>query len=88
MAISGFFANAVLQLAYDVISEGGTAPCILNAANEIAVERFLSGKIKFTQIPDMIKDALDAVNNHSKAEIETIFESDRKTRQYLNRKYN
>ena len=77
-----------LQLAYDVISEGGTAPCILNAANEIAVERFLSGKIKFTQIPDMIKDALDAVNNHSKAEIETIFESDRKTRQYLNRKYN
>jgi 1-deoxy-D-xylulose-5-phosphate reductoisomerase len=30
-----------LKIAYDVIGEGGTAPCILNAANEIAVEKFL-----------------------------------------------
>ena len=79
---------ACLKLAYDVIEEGGTAPCILNAANEIAVEKFLSGKIKFTQIPDLILDALDAVKSHSEASIETIFESDSKTRQYLSTKYN
>ncbi len=78
---------ACLKIAYDAIKEGGTAPCILNAANEIAVDKFLSGKIKFTQIPDLILDALDTVNNSSETNIETIFESDNKTRQYLSNKY-
>ena len=77
-----------LKLAYDVIDEGGIAPCILNAANEVAVERFLSGKIKFTQIPDMIKDALNKINNHKHAGLEYIIESDKQTREYLLQKYN
>ncbi|MEG8990843.1 1-deoxy-D-xylulose-5-phosphate reductoisomerase [Ignavibacteria bacterium 4148-Me] len=77
-----------LKLAYDVIEEGGTAPCILNAANEVAVEKFLTGKIKFSQIPDLIKEALDAINNHSRATLENIFEVDIKTREFLNKKYN
>ncbi|MEJ5351802.1 MAG: 1-deoxy-D-xylulose-5-phosphate reductoisomerase [Melioribacteraceae bacterium] len=77
-----------LKLAYDVIEEGGTAPCILNAANEVAVEKFLTGKIKFSQIPDLIKEALDTINNHSKATLENIFEIDFKTREFLNKKYN
>jgi len=77
-----------LKIAYDVIGEGGTAPCILNAANEISVAKFLSGKIKFTQIPELIEDALNSITNHKKADLESIIESDRRTRDYLLQKYN
>ncbi len=77
-----------LKIAYDVIEEGGTAPCVLNAANEIAVEKFLSGAIKFTQIPELIYDALNFIERKSDGSLETIFECDSKTRQYLSNKYN
>ncbi len=76
-----------LKLAYDVIEEGGTAPCILNAANEIAVNLFLTGKIKFTDIPLLIKDALNKIENHNNASLEQVYECNRKTREYLNNKY-
>ena len=72
-----------LKLAYDVMESGGTAPCILNAANEIAVENFLNRKIKFTQIADTIKLALDRIENHKSPNMETIFECDRQTREFL-----
>lgn len=72
-----------LKLAYDVMESGGTAPCILNAANEIAVESFLNRKIKFTQISDTIKLALDKIENHKAPNMETIFECDRQTREFL-----
>lgn len=78
---------ACLKIAYDVIGEGGTATCVLNAANEVAVENFLSGKIKFTQIPEMIADALNAINTIHTTDIETIVEFDFKTRDYLTKKY-
>ncbi|MEW6701083.1 MAG: 1-deoxy-D-xylulose-5-phosphate reductoisomerase [Bacteroidota bacterium] len=77
-----------LKIAYDVIEDGGTAPCILNAANEVAVDKFLSGKIKLTQIPEMINDALDRISNYKHPDLETIFECDMKTRDYLTKKYN
>ena len=76
-----------LKIAYDVIGEGGTAPCVLNAANEVAVGKFLSGKIKFTQIPEIITDALNTINNIHNADLETIIEFDFKTRGYLTKKY-
>lgn len=79
---------ACLKIAYDVIGEGGTAPCVLNAANEVAVDRFLSGKIKFTQIPELITDALNSIKNIQTADLETIVEFDFKTRDYLTKKYN
>lgn len=41
----------MLSLAYEAINQGGNMPCILNAANEIAVKKFLEGKIKFTKMP-------------------------------------
>ncbi len=72
-----------LKLAYDVIKVGGTAPCILNAANEVAVEKFINKKIKFSAISDIISKALDKVENHSDPDIETIFECDQITREYL-----
>ncbi len=77
-----------LKLAYDAIDEGGTKPCIMNAANEIAVNNFLLGKIKFLQIPLLIKDALEKIESKKSTDIETIFESDIKTRKYLLNKYN
>ena len=76
-----------LSLAFDVLKTGGTAPCILNAANEIAVEKFINKKIKFSQISDLIKNALDKIENHSDPDLETIFECDRVTRELVSSLY-
>ena len=72
-----------IKLAYEVLTIGGTAPCVLNAANEIAVDKFLNGKIKFSNIPQLISKALDKIENHISPDFETIFECDRKTREYV-----
>jgi 1-deoxy-D-xylulose-5-phosphate reductoisomerase len=72
-----------LKLAFDVIKVGGTAPCILNAANEVAVEKFINKKIKFSQISELISKALDKIENHNDPDIEMIFECDRVTREFL-----
>ncbi|PKL88055.1 MAG: 1-deoxy-D-xylulose-5-phosphate reductoisomerase [Ignavibacteriae bacterium HGW-Ignavibacteriae-2] len=70
-----------LKIAFDVMQIGGTAPCIMNAANEIAVEMFLNEKIKFLDIPKVISESLDKIEKVSHPDIETIFECDRKTRE-------
>jgi len=73
-----------LKLAFDVLKAGGTAPCILNAANEIAVDKFINRKIKFSQISELISKSLNKIENHIDPEIETIFECDMKTREFVN----
>ena len=73
-----------LKLAFDVLNTGGTAPCILNAANEIAVSKFLNKEIKFSHIPLLINKALDKVENKFSPDLGTIFECDRVTREYIN----
>src|SRR4029434_1625047 len=50
-----------LALARQALLEGGCAPVILNAANEVAVAAFLEGRIRFTQIPELIAEALAKV---------------------------
>lgn len=72
-----------LKLAYDTLESGGTASCILNAANEIAVDKFLKKEIKFPDIPALICKALDHFVNHTNPELETIIEQDRLTRNYV-----
>ncbi len=72
-----------LQLAFDVLEMGGTAPAILNAANEVAVERFLKNEISFTAIPELIKDVLNKIEIKSVADLETIVEYDSLTREYF-----
>jgi len=47
-----------LRLAYDTIEKGGIAPAVLNAANEVAVDAFLRGRLKFTAIPSVIEETL------------------------------
>jgi 1-deoxy-D-xylulose-5-phosphate reductoisomerase len=49
-----------LDLAYRALRTGGTLPVVLNAANEIAVEHFLDGKLGFNAIPRVIKETMDA----------------------------
>ena len=48
-----------LSLAYRAIRRGGNMPCILNAANEIAVKAFLDNKIKFTQMPEIVEYTME-----------------------------
>jgi 1-deoxy-D-xylulose-5-phosphate reductoisomerase len=72
-----------LRLAYETLETGGTAPCILNAANEIAVDKFLKKEIKFSDIPALICNALDHFDNHKNPELQTIIEQDKQTREYV-----
>jgi 1-deoxy-D-xylulose-5-phosphate reductoisomerase len=48
-----------LALAYEAIKRGGNMPCILNAANEMAVNAFLEEKVSFTQMPDIVEYTMD-----------------------------
>jgi len=50
-----------LRLAYKALALGGSAPAILNAANEVAVEAFLKSRIPFTAIPRMIEKIMEAI---------------------------
>jgi 1-deoxy-D-xylulose-5-phosphate reductoisomerase len=62
-----------LQLAYDAIKIGGTMPAVLNAVNEIAVNRFLEQKIGFMDIPRIIKQVMDNHKPIFAPSIEDIF---------------
>ena len=72
-----------LKLAFNTLETGGTTPCIMNAANEVAVDKFLNRKIKFSQIPLLIKKALNRIENHKSPDLNTIFECDRETRDFV-----
>ncbi len=69
-----------LTLARQVLLAGGCAPAILNAANEVAVAAFLDGAIRFTDIPELITEALDRVPNRALDSIESCVEVDAQTR--------
>lgn len=75
-----------LDLAYQAAGIGGSMPTVFNAANEMAVKHFLSGKIRFLEIYDMI---LDAMEHHQKIEspdVEQILQSEQETYEYLQSK--
>jgi len=72
-----------LMLAYNALASGGTAPCIMNAANEIAVNKFLNGEIKFSKIPQLISTALARIENHISPDIDAIFKCDKETREFV-----
>jgi 1-deoxy-D-xylulose-5-phosphate reductoisomerase len=56
-----------LRLAYEALAEGGAAPIVLNAANEIAVEAFLGGRVRLADIPAINEQALSAAGQHASA---------------------
>ena len=69
-----------LQIAYDCMLQGGNAPCIMNAANEIAVDAFLKGHIGFMRIPEIIESTLEKLTFESKISIESCFATDMEAR--------
>ena len=69
-----------LPLCIDAINQGGLAPTAVNGANEEAVALFLSGKIKFLQIADLVEKALISVNNKKEFDLEDILQADIKAR--------
>jgi len=70
-----------LRLAREAAVAGGTAPCILNAANEVAVHAFLAGRLRFSEIADVIAHALDAVPVGRVHAFETLYRADRDARE-------
>lgn len=62
-----------LDLAYEAIGKGGNMPCIMNAANEVAVQAFLEGKIGFYDISDIISGTMAGVDFVKEPDLDTIF---------------
>lgn len=69
-----------LKLAFDSIENGGTYPTVLNAANEVAVDLFLNGRIGFTDIPDLIEAELDNHVSVINYELQDLVKIDKFTR--------
>jgi len=69
-----------LQLAYDAMERGGNAPCVLNAANEVAVNSFLQEKISFLNMSDLIGNCMEKITFVANPSLEDYVETDRATR--------
>jgi 1-deoxy-D-xylulose-5-phosphate reductoisomerase len=70
-----------LAISFEALERGGNWPCILNAANEVAVEAFLSRKIGFLEIPEVIERTLEKSSFVGAPVLEDYFESDQQARQ-------
>jgi 1-deoxy-D-xylulose-5-phosphate reductoisomerase len=70
-----------LRLAREAADAGGTAPCVLNAANEIAVHAFLQSRLRFIEIPDVIERALQTLPGEPVQAFESLYEADRRARE-------
>jgi 1-deoxy-D-xylulose-5-phosphate reductoisomerase len=71
-----------LKLAYQAIRKGGAYPCVLNAANEVAVESFLSQAIEFSKIPRVITKTLKAYQPKRPLDLKQLIEADKWARSY------
>jgi len=70
-----------LRLAYEAMLAGGTTTTILNAANEIAVQAFLQGQIRFTDIHQVIETTLSLLSGREATQLDIILEDDAKARE-------
>jgi 1-deoxy-D-xylulose-5-phosphate reductoisomerase len=70
-----------LQLAFDVLEQGGVMPAVLNAANEVAVEQFLAGRIEFLEIAQIVTTTLAKVENGSELDLQAILNADVQARE-------
>ena len=73
---------ACLRLAREAGEVGGTAPCILNASDEVAVEAFLAGRIPFTGIPEVIDSTLEALPGAPVRSFDDLFDADAAAREH------
>jgi len=73
-----------LRLAREAAVAGGTAPCALNAANEIAVHAFLNGRLSFMGIPKVIDGVLQELGSHRVHDFEALYVTDAEARELAN----
>jgi len=69
-----------LRLAYEALRMGGIMPAVLNAANEVAVARFLEGGLRYDRIAHVIEGVLTRVENRVSRSLEDVFDADRRAR--------
>ena len=72
-----------LKLAMDCAREGGLAPCVMSAANEVAVHAFLRGELGFNRIYDAAAAAVDALGHASADDLDAILAADREARIFV-----
>ena len=72
-----------LSLAFRAINEGGTMPAVMNAANEVAVERFLNREISFLQIPELIEKTMNSYSPVYNYDLKTVLEADKWAREFV-----
>ena len=70
-----------LRLARAAAAAGGTAPCVLNAADEVAVEAFLDGRIPFTAIAEVVERTLEAIPTVKPGHFEDLYAADAEARE-------
>ena len=70
-----------IQLAFDAMKSGGNIPCVLNAANEIAVDAFLKGKIKFLEMSNIIEKTINKAFFIAKPDFNDYYETDKNARE-------
>ncbi len=69
-----------LALAFEALEKGGNMPCILNAANEMAVEGFLEQNVNFLQIPEVVDNCMQSVSFINEPSLEDLIETDKMAR--------
>ncbi len=69
-----------LDLAYQAIAQGGNMPCIMNAANEVAVQRFIEGRLTFLQIADFVEGLMQQSHFIAKPTLDELFQTDAEVR--------
>jgi 1-deoxy-D-xylulose-5-phosphate reductoisomerase len=74
-----------LRLAREAGIAGGTAPCVLNAANEVAVAAFLNGQIAFTGIPEVVEGALEEIPASVPTHFDDLYAADAEARNLAGR---
>ncbi len=71
-----------LALAFEAMGKCGNMPCILNAANEIAVEAFLNDKIGFCEMTQIIEQSMQKINYIKHPELDDLINTDKETREF------
>lgn len=71
-----------LRLAFEALRQGGRAPAVLNAANEVAVAAFLDGRIGFLQIPEIIETTLNAIEHSPVRSLDDVLAADADARAF------
>ncbi len=72
----------MLALAREAGERGGTAPCVFNAANEVAVEAFLEERIRFADIAEIVAASLESLDLSPARDVEELTAADEQARAY------